>query len=547
MNKTEECKGLFGQQDCFPVDSVFTFTPTLGNARVFISSPLEAHLTDQIYDIAIIGGGINGTGIARDAAGRNLSVYLCEQDDLASGTSSWSTKLIHGGLRYLQHFEFRLVREALIEREILWGIAPHIIWPLRFVLPYHRGLRPAWILRLGLFIYDHLGGRKKLPPTRTLDLTSDISGAPLKGNSSIGFEYSDCWVEDSRLVVLNAMDARDHGAIIETKHKLISADREENAWKLTILNQSTGQSKSIRASTLVNAAGPWVADVLSGKIRSNTKAKIRMVQGSHIVVPRLYEHDRCYIFQNKDGRIIFAIPYEQDFTLIGTTDRDYLGDPSTVTISQEEIDYLCAAASEYFSKPILPHDIIWTYSGVRPLYDDGASKAQEATRDYVLKLDTPTHQAPLLSIFGGKITTYRRLAEAALEKLSPYLPHASESQTGWTGKATLPGGDFEKTDFQKLVDLYHLQYPNFRKELIRRLVRAYGTKTVMILGNAKTEEDIGPFFGETLSSSEVLYLMAHEWAMSAHDILWRRSKLGLRLKAHEVEALEAFITAEQQR
>jgi glycerol-3-phosphate dehydrogenase len=272
-----------------------------------------------------------------------------------------------------------------------------------------------------------------------------------------------------------------------------------------------------------------------------------MVQGSHIVVPRLFEHDRCYIFQNKDGRIIFAIPYEQDFTLIGTTDRDYLGDPSNVTISQEEIDYLCGAASEYFSKPILPHDIIWTYSGVRPLYDDGASKAQEATRDYVLKLDAPTHQAPLLSIFGGKITTYRRLAEAALEKLSPYLPHASESQTGWTGKAALPGGDFEKTDFQKLVDLYHLQYTNFRKELIRRLVRAYGTKTVLILGSATTEEDIGPFFGETLSSSEVRYLMAHEWAMSAHDILWRRSKLGLRLKAHEVEALEAFITAEQQR
>jgi glycerol-3-phosphate dehydrogenase len=508
---------------------------------------LEAHLTDKIFDIAIIGGGINGAGIARDAAGRNLSVYLCEQDDLASGTSSWSTKLIHGGLRYLQHYEFRLVREALIEREILWGIAPHIIWPLRFVLPYHRGLRPAWILRLGLFIYDHLGGRKRLPPTRTLDLTSDRSGAPLKGESSIGFEYSDCWVEDSRLVVLNAMDARDHGAIIQTKHKLIAADREENVWKLTILNQSTGQTKSVRAATLVNAAGPWVADLLAGKIRSNTKAKIRMVQGSHIVVPRLYDHDRCYIFQNKDGRIIFAIPYEQDFTLIGTTDRDYIGDPATVTISQEEIDYLCAAASEYFLKPILANDIVWTYSGVRPLYDDGASKAQEATRDYVFKLDAPTGQAPLLSIFGGKITTYRRLAEAALEKLSPYLSHAKESQKGWTGKAALPGGDFERTDFQKLVDLYRRQYPNIRNELIKRLVRAYGTKTVVILGEATTEEDIGPFFGETLSSAEVRYLLANEWAMSAHDILWRRSKLGLRLKPHEVEALDAFIIAEQRR
>lgn len=507
---------------------------------------MEAHLTEQIFDIAIIGGGINGAGIARDAAGRGLSVYLCEQDDLASGTSSWSTKLIHGGLRYLQHFEFRLVREALIEREILWGIAPHIIWPLRFVLPYHRGLRPAWILRLGLFLYDHLGGRKNLPSTRTLDLTSDISGAPLKGDSTIGFEYSDCWVEDSRLVVLNAMDARDHGAIIETKHKLMSADREENAWKLTILNQTTGQSKSIRAATLVNAAGPWVADVLAGKIRSNTKAKIRMVQGSHIVVPRLYDHDRCYIFQNKDGRIIFAIPYEQDFTLIGTTDRDYTGDPAKVTISQEEIEYLCAAASEYFSKPIVPNKIIWTYSGVRPLYDDGASKAQEATRDYVLTLDAPTGQAPLLSIFGGKITTYRRLAEAALEKLSPYLPPSAEQQKGWTGHAALPGGDFEKTDFQKLVDQYQRQYPNIRKELIRRLARAYGTKTAMILGSAITEEDIGPFYGETLSTAEIRYLMAQEWAMSAHDILWRRSKLGLRLTADEVKALEAFIAAEQQ-
>lgn len=506
---------------------------------------MEAHLTEQIFDIAIIGGGINGAGIARDAAGRGSSVYLCEQDDLASGTSSWSTKLIHGGLRYLQHFEFRLVREALIEREILWGIAPHIIWPLRFVLPYHRGLRPAWILRLGLFLYDHLGGRKNLPPTRKLDLTSDISGTPLKGDSTIAFEYSDCWVEDSRLVVLNAMDARDHGAIIETKHKLMSADREENAWKLTILNQATGQSKSIRAATLVNAAGPWVADVLAGKIRSNTKAKIRMVQGSHIVFPRLYDHDRCYIFQNKDGRIIFAIPYEQDFTLIGTTDRDYTGDPANVTISQEEINYLCAAASEYFSKPIVADDIIWTYSGVRPLYDDGASKAQEATRDYVLTLDAPTGQAPLLSIFGGKITTYRRLAEAALEKLSPYLPPSAEQQKGWTGNAALPGGDFEKTDFQKLVDLYQRQYPNIRKELIRRLARAYGTKTPMILGSAKSENDIGPVFGETLSAAEIRYLIAQEWAMSAHDILWRRSKLGLRLRADEVKALEAFIIAEQ--
>jgi len=430
-----------------------------------------------------------------------------------------------------------------MERETLWGIAPHIIWPLRFVLPYHRGLRPAWILRLGLFLYDHLGGRKLLPATQTLDLKSDEAGKPLKPGSSIGFEYSDCWVEDARLVVLNAMDARARGAIIETRHKLISAHRENGLWTLHLLNQLTGQSKSIRATAIVNAAGPWVADVLSGKIRSNTDAKIRLVQGSHIVVPRLYDHDRCYIFQNSDGRIIFAIPYEQDFTLIGTTDRDYIGDPAKVKASNEEIIYLCAAASEYFSKPILPDDCVWTYSGVRPLYDDGASKAQEATRDYVLKLDAPHGEAPLLSIFGGKITTYRRLAEAALEKLSPYFP--TSGKNGWTGKVALPGGDFERTGFQALVDDYHRRYPNLRKALIHRLVRAYGTRALMILGTATEEDDLGPFFGDTLSAAEIRYLMAHEWAMTAHDILWRRSKLGLRLNRAEVQALEAFIASER--
>ncbi len=492
-----------------------------------------------MFDIAIIGGGINGTGIARDAAGRNLRVYLCEQDDLASGTSSWSTKLIHGGLRYLQHYEFRLVREALMEREVLWGIAPHIIWPLRFVLPYHRGLRPAWILRLGLFIYDHLGGRKLLPATRTLNLRNDPVGKPLKAGSTIAFEYSDCWVEDSRLVVLNAMDARAKGALIETRHRLISADRENGRWKLSILNQSTGQTKTLYAGSIVNAAGPWVADVLAGKIRSNTEAKIRMVQGSHIVVPRLFDHDRCYIFQNSDGRIIFAIPYETDFTLIGTTDRDYQGDPSHIKASEEEIEYLCAAASEYFAKPIVPTDIVWTYSGVRPLYDDGASKAQEATRDYVLKLDVVNGKAPLLSIFGGKITTYRRLAEAALEKLAPYFP--AMATNSWTGTKALPGGGFERTGFKALVDQYHRNYPAIRRELIHRLVRAYGTNALMILGDATKEEDLGPFFGNTLSAAEVRYLIAHEWAMTSHDILWRRSKLGLRVKPHERQALDDFI------
>ena len=501
-------------------------------------------MTEQVFDVAIIGGGINGTGIARDAAGRNLSVYLCEQDDLASGTSSWSTKLIHGGLRYLEHYEFRLVREALIEREILWGIAPHIIWPLRFVLPYHQGLRPAWILRLGLFIYDHLGGRKLLPATRTLNLKIDAAGKPLKAGSKIGFEYSDCWVEDSRLVVLNAMDARDHGALIETRHKLVSARREEGVWNLSILNQRTGEKKSLHAKSLVNASGPWVADVLAEKVRSNTQAKIRMVQGSHIVVPRLYEHDRCYIFQNSDGRIIFAIPYEQDFTLIGTTDRDYKGDPALVKASDEEISYLCAAASEYFEKPIQTSDIVWTYSGVRPLYDDGASKAQEATRDYVLKLDAPEGEAALLSIFGGKITTYRRLAEAALEKLGSYLPGKSENQRGWSGKKMLPGGDFDRNGFGGVVESLSQKHPRIRKALIHRLVRAYGTRAALILGNAESESDLGAFFGDTLSEAEIRYLINNEWVITAHDVLWRRSKLGLRLTKDQVQKLEDFIASE---
>ena len=328
-------------------------------------------------DIAIIGGGVNGCGIARDAAGRGLSVYLCEQNDLASGTSSWSTKLIHGGLRYLEHFEFRLVREALIERERLWRLAPHIIWPLRFVLPAHRGLRPPWLLRLGLFLYDHLGGRKLLPPTRTLNLFKDRVGIPLKPDASTGFEYSDCWVDDARLVVLNAMDARHRGAVIETRQKLIGAERKGALWRLTIEDQNTKTIKHIEARALVNAAGPWVADVLQHKMQTSMQARIRLVQGSHIVMRRLYEHDRAYIFQNADGRIIFAIPYQKQFTLIGTTDRDYQGDPKDVHATEDEISYLIAAASDYFKSPLKREDVVWSYSGVRPLYDDGHQKLKK--------------------------------------------------------------------------------------------------------------------------------------------------------------------------
>jgi glycerol-3-phosphate dehydrogenase len=496
--------------------------------------------SEPTYDLAVIGGGINGCGIARDAAGRGASVVLFEKDDLASATSSASTKLIHGGLRYLEHYEFRLVREALMERERLWAIAPHIIWPLRFVLPHHKGLRPAWLLRLGLFLYDHIGGRRKLPATRTLDLATDAAGRPLKDDGARAFEYSDCWVEDSRLVVLNAMDAATRGAAIHTRTRVVAADRENGLWRIT--TESDGTQATVRAKALVNAAGPWVGEVLGGVVRSNTRAAVRMVQGSHIVVPRLYEHDRCYIFQNSDGRIIFAIPYERDFTLIGTTDRDFKGDPSGAKATPEEIDYLCAAASEYFRAPVTPETVVWTYSGVRPLYDDGASKAQEATRDYVLTLDAPEGQAPLLSVFGGKITTYRRLAESALKKLSPHVGWAARSP--WTVTGSLPGGDFPVDGFEAQVDALAASHPWLARKTATRLVRAYGTRASGILEGAGSIDDLGLHFGADLYEREVRYLMRAEWARQAADVLWRRSKLGLRLTADDQAALERFM-AEQ--
>ncbi len=390
------------------------------------------------YDLAIIGGGINGCGIARDAAGRGWRVFLCERGDLASGTSSASTKLIHGGLRYLEHYEFRLVREALMEREVLWGIAPHIIWPLRFVLPYHTKLRPAWLLRLGLFIYDHLGGRKRLPPTRTLRLNADAAGAMLKPEFTRGFEYSDCWVEDSRLVVLNARDAADHGATVATRTECIAAERAGGLWHVVLRDGTSGRLRTIRAKALVNAAGPRVAEVAGSVIRDNIPMSVRLVQGSHIVVRRLYDHDSCYIFQNADGRIFFVIPYERDFTLIGTTDQDFTGNLDEVYASAAEIQYLCESTAVYLRKPVTPDMVVWSYSGVRPLFDDGSSEPQAAKRDYVLKLDAPPDSAALLSVFGGKITTYRRLAGSALTLLQPQLPAVSGRPAGWTGHAALP-------------------------------------------------------------------------------------------------------------
>jgi len=491
----------------------------------------------ETFDLAVIGGGINGCGIARDAVGRGLSVALFEQNDLGGATSAASTKLVHGGLRYLEHYKFRLVREALIEREVILRMAPHIVWPLRFILPHHQGLRPAWLLRLGLFLYDNLGGRKILPATSTIDLANDPRGAPLNAQFRKGFEYSDCWVEDSRLVVLTARDAADRGAEIHVRSKVVSAVREASSWRLLVEDTASGQRREATARILVNAAGPWVGSVLSGVVRSNTHEKVRMVQGSHIVVPKLYDHDRCYIFQNADDRIIFAIPYERDFTLIGTTDRDFQGDPSAVSASAEEISYLCAAASEYFRNPVTTDDVVWTYSGVRPLYDDGASKAQEATRDYVLTLDAPEDGAPLLNVFGGKITTYRKLAEAALDKLRAFLP---PTQT-WTGKPPLPGGDFRHDGFDALVARLQSAAPAAPASTVQRWARAYGTKAHLIVERVKSAADLGRCFGADLYECEVRYLAQQEWVRRADDLLWRRSKLGLRVSQEEAATLDAFL------
>jgi len=495
-------------------------------------------VTSAAVDIFVIGGGINGCGIARDAVGRGYSVVLAEMNDLASGTSSGSTKLIHGGLRYLEHYEFRLVREALMEREILWKNAPHIIWPMRFVLPFFKGgPRPAWMLRMGLFLYDHLGGRKLLPATKTLDMRTDPAGKPLKPLFTKAFEYSDGWVNDSRLVALNARDAADRGAVIRTRTKVVEARRNASDWAVTIEDQRSKKRETVMARLLVNAAGPWVDHVLAQTVGQNDVHNVRLVQGSHIVVTKKFEDPRAYFFQNKDGRIIFAIPYEDDFTLIGTTDQDYRGDLNSPKISDEETDYLCAAASEYFAAPVRREDIVWTYSAVRPLYDDGASKAQEATRDYVLKADGG-QGAPLINSFGGKITTYRRLAESMLEKIEALLGSRGKA---WTASAPLPGGDFDALDFNGEVGRLKVAYPFLEAAHARRLTRLYGTRARLLLGNARSNQDLGRLFGADLYEAEVRFLVDHEWALTAEDVLWRRTKRGLRLSKEQAAVLQTFM------
>ncbi len=513
-------------------------------------------------DLFIIGGGINGCGIARDAAGRGLSVVLAEQGDLAQATSSASTKLFHGGLRYLEYFEFRLVREALEERETLLVAMPHISWPMRFVLPispemrfesdtptsrllrmvmpWMKGRRPAWLIRLGLYLYDTMGGRKILPATRGIDLARDPAGKPLKPGFSKAYEYSDCWVEDSRLVVLNARDAEARGARIMTRTRVVTAERTggPTGGHWTITTEGPDGPATHQARALVNAGGPWVEDVIRNVARINSSEGVRLVRGSHIVTRKLYDHDRCYFFQGTDGRIIFAIPYEQDFTLIGTTDKDHQGKPGTAVCTDEERDYLLAFANRYFTETLTPADVVWTYSGVRPLYNDGAKSATAATRDYVLSLDQGA--APLLNVFGGKITTYRRLAESALEKLTPFFPAAKGP---WTARAALPGGNFPHDGVATLIAALRAQYPFLDAYWAGRLIRAYGTEAPAVLGGATSAADLGRAFGATLTEAEVKWLVDKEYARAADDIIWRRTKLGLRMTKTEVAALRDYIAA----
>jgi glycerol-3-phosphate dehydrogenase len=487
------------------------------------------------FDLAIIGGGVNGTAIARDAAGRGLRVLLVEQNDLAAGTSSASSKLIHGGLRYLRHAAFRLVREALSEREVLLRMAPHIVRPLRFMLPPSGGLGEAAVLRTGLFIYDRLAGRDILPPTRTVDLTHHPVGQPLKRTFRYGFEYSDCWVDDARFVVLMAMDARERGADIRTRTRCIRADRHEN-WELVLSNR--GRRQTATARVLINAAGPWIAQVAEITMQTPLKAGVRLVKGSHIVVRRTFNHDRAYTLQAPDGRVVFALPFAGDFTLIGTTDENFVGDLASPAPSADEIVYLCNAVNRYFRLTTSPDEVVWAFAGVRPLHDDGSKKPEDVTRDYMLTLDERYREAPALTVYGGKITTARRLAEEALARVA----HFFQLRSRWTAQSTLPGGDFEPDAFDQQVLRARNRWEFLDETQAHRLVTAYGTRLERILGDAKSLADLGPQFAGGVTGAEVRYLVQHEWAQTADDILWRRGKSGLLATPQEAEALGRFLS-----
>ena len=486
-----------------------------------------------LVDIAVIGGGINGAGIARDAAGRGLKVLLCEKGDLAEGTSSRSGKLVHGGLRYLEYYEFRLVREALIEREVLLASAPHIIWPLRFVLPHSPDQRPAWLLRAGLFLYDHLGGRKHLPPSRSLDLSCAPEGAPLRPEFRRAFEYSDCWVDDARLVVLNLVDAARLGALVLPRTRATRAQRAGETWQLEMQGED-GVAHVVRARALINAAGPWVEDVLQGVTGLNSSHSVRLVKGSHIVVPKFWAGSHAYLFQNDDRRVIFVNPYQGDLALIGTTDIPYEGRAEDVTIDGAEIQYLLRSLRRYVRTPPEDRDIVHSFSGVRPLYDDSAENPSAVTRDYVLEVEGATETAPVLSIFGGKITTYRKLAEHVLQRLTPWFPRLLPA---WTAGAHLPGGDIPGTFEDFVVDLER-EYSDLPMTLIRHYARLYGTRARELLGPARTCADLGRHFGGDFYEREACYLRETEWATDPSDVLDRRTKHGLHLTACQRAAFE---------
>jgi glycerol-3-phosphate dehydrogenase len=502
-----------------------------------MATPVPAKPEMADFDIAVIGGGINGAGLARDAAGRGLKVLLVEMNDLAAGTSSASSKLIHGGLRYLEKGAFRLVREALTEREVLLGIAPHVVRPMRFVLPPVAGQRAPLSLRFGLWLYDTLGARKLLPASRTIDLTHNVVGQPLKRAFRYAFEYSDCWVDDSRLVALNALDAAERGASIRTRTRCVRADRRDGFWELVLHDH--GRRETATARVLVNAAGPWIGEVAENVVRKKLTSRLRLIKGSHIVVRKLFDHDSGYIFQAPDGRIVFALPFAGEFTLIGTTDENFVGDLNSPAPSAAEILYLCDVVNRYFRQPVTPDELAWSFSGVRALYDDGKGKPEDVTRDYHLELDAPRGEAPLLTIYGGKITTYRRLAEAALAKLGRAFP----GRAPWTAQARLPGGEFEQANWKEVLAEMQIRWPFLPETMARRILRAYGLRAERFLGDAENLEALGPILTGDLTAAEIRYLVENEWAETADDILWRRGKFGLAATPDEREAIDRLIGA----
>lgn len=499
----------------------------------------EKEMSEKTWDLFVIGGGINGAGIARDAAGRGLSVMMCEKDDLAQGTSSRSGKLVHGGLRYLEYYEFRLVREALIEREVLLRSAPHIIWPMRFVLPHSPADRPAWLVRLGLFLYDHLGGRRALPGTRSLDLTRDPEGAPLLDEYKKGFEYSDCWVDDARLVTLNALDAAERGAEILPRTRCVAASRHNGLWTITLQNENSGIQRTVFAKALINAAGPWVLDIIRQVTRTQSHRSVRLVKGSHIIVPKFWEGQQAYLVQNTDKRVIFINPYEGDKALIGTTDITWEGNPESVTADDAEQQYLIDVVNRYFKVKLNANDVITRFSGVRPLFDDGKGNPSAVTRDYVFDLDD-RQQAPLLHVFGGKITTFRRLAEHAMQKLAPWFPTMGGD---WTRDATLPGGDIPDADFSRFLQHIKTCWPDLPSSLRKHYARLYGSRMEKLLGDARSVTDLGRHFGGLLYEAEVRYLVGNEWAQQPEDVLWRRTKHQLHLDEVQQKAFCEWFNA----